>query len=283
MNKKVFALAWISLSILLFFLTTLIGAYDHKLKFVIVLFVYLLYTNSMMQKWEVPKVLSLSVILLPTLLLIWGHAQNWSATSIGHLSTLSYFLGTIAGYCIYVMKKRNSIRLVIFLLALAINTFIYTWAYDKYLFVSSFNSLDGIVKEELPSFTLTTNQNSEWTLDKQRKEYFVFDFWNSRCGVCYTKFPQLDKLTKKYQSHPSVAFYAINVPILDEKASDNIKLLDSFNYTFPILYARDSLTAKQFKVEWYPTVLILKKDEGIVYRGDIENVESALNKFGIKF
>ena len=109
--------------------------------------------------------------------------------------------------------------------------------------------------------------------------YTVLDFWNTKCAICYKKFPYFDELSKKYQSE-KIAFYSVNVLLKGETINQVSKIVDSLDYSYMTIYANSVKTISDslgFKA--YPRVIILKGNKAI-YSGWL-NTEN--NIFGNKF
>ena len=62
---------------------------------------------------------------------------------------------------------------------------------------------------------------------------------------------------------------SINIPTWKEKKEDNFKLLDSFGYNFPKLFALAYAVADSFGVEYFPTTIVVKSNH-VIFRGDFE-------------
>lgn len=98
------------------------------------------------------------------------------------------------------------------------------------------------------------------------KKYTVLDFWTTNCSICYTKFPYLDKMNKKYSSN-QIAFYSVHVAVPGEDFASIKKNVDSLDYSYETIYAKSIKDVKELLgINAYPHLLILEGDE-IIYSG----------------
>jgi thiol-disulfide isomerase/thioredoxin len=111
-------------------------------------------------------------------------------------------------------------------------------------------------------------------LDKNGKHFqinndkvIVLDFWSSSCGICFKKFPSLEKTYLKYKNNPKIEIYALNVPLKNEELKNRIKILDSIGYRFPKIYAKSSKEIEsKLNINAFPHLLIIKNGK-IRYNG----------------
>jgi thiol-disulfide isomerase/thioredoxin len=125
------------------------------------------------------------------------------------------------------------------------------------------------------SWKVYNKNNDTFTSNDYNNKIVYMDFWTTSCGICFRKFPDLEKLYQKYKSHSNVMIQVINIPIQRDTAGMAFYMIErSGTYTFPVLIGADSM-AKTFGVVFYPTVVILK-DNKMVFRGRTELAETAL-------
>lgn len=99
----------------------------------------------------------------------------------------------------------------------------------------------------------------------------VLDFWNSACGVCFQKFPELDALYTDYADDPMVNVYAVNLPIADETDAANFAMIEERGHVFPQLFAKDAdATRERFSIVGVPIVIVLDGEGQIVHRGGLD-------------
>lgn len=132
-------------------------------------------------------------------------------------------------------------------------------------------------KVQVASLTVSASRGNT-TLKAIGSDYMLLDFWNSKCGVCYSKFPELQSLYDKNKNKITIA--SIFVPFYkNEQESDGKPIIDRLGYTFPVwsVTKKDTLL-KILKIHFYPTVILLDKNRYVIFRGDLENAEKKLEK-----
>jgi len=97
----------------------------------------------------------------------------------------------------------------------------------------------------------------------------VLDFWHTRCGSCYQKFPELERLYQKYRNNDRVSIMAINIPIREDTLGEAQARMTKLGYTFDNLYALANSTAAKMSVTTYPTVIYIDKYNKIRYSGQL--------------
>jgi thiol-disulfide isomerase/thioredoxin len=126
------------------------------------------------------------------------------------------------------------------------------------------------------------------TLSKDK--IVVLDFWSTYCGICYEKFPLFEKMYQKYKDNPNVEFYAIHVSYERDKFEKVIKLLDKYDYNFPLIYSLDSESVEDdLEVKYFPTTILIKNNvvrykgvlvtnKNVIIGNTIRQLESLLNE-----
>lgn len=109
------------------------------------------------------------------------------------------------------------------------------------------------------------------TLDYFEGKVLVLDFWNTTCGLCFQKFPQLEKLHKQFENDPNVLVLAVNSPLKRDPADKAKAVMEDLGYSFGNLYALDTETAADFDIHYFPVVLYAKSEAGNpYYKGSLE-------------
>lgn len=135
---------------------------------------------------------------------------------------------------------------------------------------------------------LVNKKNEEITLDQNK--IIVLDFWSTSCGICFKKFPDLQKTYDKFKVNKKVEIISVNVPIEKDKFQKTSKILDSIGYTFSKLYAKSFKEVEDnLKFNTFPHLIIIKEgrirydgylvtnDESKLYNIDDE-IEKLLNE-----
>lgn len=96
--------------------------------------------------------------------------------------------------------------------------------------------------EQAPSFTLTTMDSVDVSLEALRGKNVVIHFGTSWCPFCRAEDPHLKALSELYESK-NVEVLIVNVKENDEKASE---WYEAAGFTFPMLMDRDGQVAAQY-------------------------------------
>lgn len=104
----------------------------------------------------------------------------------------------------------------------------------------------------------------------------VLDFWSTNCGICFKKFPELEKIYLEYKNNSNIEIYAINVPVKSDSFYKTTKILDSIGYNFPKIYAKSAKEINtRLKINSFPHLLIVKN--GVIrYDGMFETNKDVL-------
>ncbi|SEA80638.1 TlpA family protein disulfide reductase [Psychroflexus halocasei] len=129
------------------------------------------------------------------------------------------------------------------------------------------NNIGAQTNKEFKGLSLLNKYQEKVELDKSK--IVVLDFWTTSCGICFKKFPDLEKYYLEYKNNPNVEFYSINVPLKRDEFSKVVKLVDELNYKFPTLYATSIKDVENLGIYAYPHLLILKNGQ-LRYDGRLE-------------
>ncbi|MCF8303779.1 MAG: TlpA family protein disulfide reductase [Bacteroidales bacterium] len=99
----------------------------------------------------------------------------------------------------------------------------------------------------------------------------LFYFWSTTCGVCYKKFPEVNKLYKKYKDHDNITFYTVNVNVQSRDTAMNMQEhIRAKGYAFQVLEVplRDKAKLmKSLKFNTFPYALLIDPDGKVLHRG----------------
>lgn len=131
------------------------------------------------------------------------------------------------------------------------------------------------LKAQVGNLTINTPKGNI-PLKTIKSEYILLDFWISKCGVCYEKFPDFQSLYNKNKNEITIA--SVFVPYFkNEQISDGKAILDKCGYTFPVWSVSPTDTLlKTLKINIYPTIILLDKDKNVIFRGNLENAKKKL-------
>jgi thiol-disulfide isomerase/thioredoxin len=150
----------------------------------------------------------------------------------------------------------------------------YFWAIDLWFHKLNFGTYTSNVSYRPASPFEAVGENGSVIRDSDlRGKITVLDFWNTRCGVCFRKFPKLQRVYEKYRNHPSVTIIAANHPLYVDKPGDAFRVIREEGHTFPVAVMKSENAARDFGVRLYPTVLILDPTGTVVFKGDIDEAE----------
>jgi len=109
-------------------------------------------------------------------------------------------------------------------------------------------------------------------------DLWVLDFWNTSCGVCIRRFPDVQKLSDKYRDSKTVKVLAVNIPLKRDKENEAFELLESEGYDFENIIALDSSLHRKLGIGVFPTTLLLDKQGVIYFRGNIFTVDRRIQQ-----
>jgi thiol-disulfide isomerase/thioredoxin len=132
--------------------------------------------------------------------------------------------------------------------------------------------------EKFPNIYLQ-NDNKKISIDYFKGKYVVLDFWFIGCSACLTKFPIFDSKRLKYISSENIKFYTVNVPNgkIDENIADLFLQKKKFKFDNIVTSGHEDMI-NILNIGVYPITLILDKNGNIIFRGNIEDIDSILDK-----
>lgn len=140
---------------------------------------------------------------------------------------------------------------------------------------ASHNTFSGSESTKVPEgWYLYSKDNDTFRIKDYANKTVILDFWNTSCGVCFRKFPILQKQYDELTKNPDIVIQAVNIELERDSAMAAFEILSTKGYTFPNLKASKNMDSI-FGVVVYPTVLILQ-DNKIVFRGNIETAIARL-------
>ena len=114
--------------------------------------------------------------------------------------------------------------------------------------------------EAIPNVPLSV-RDSTLMLSDFKGKVLVLDFWHRQCGACFKKFPDLNTLSNRYKGNEDVQFFALNHPIGSDNYNKSMKIMESLAYDFEQLYLPSDTIAGTLGVQFYPTLLVISKDQ----------------------
>lgn len=181
----------------------------------------------------------------------------------------SLFLGTLCGYFFSILPR--PVNILTLVIASFLSLFLFFQGWDYWLHKRNYGTFTGKIEASLlqakfEAFDESSNLISDFDL---KGKIVLLDFWNTRCSICFEKFPQLQAAFEKYKNDPSVAIYAVDKPIEEDKPGEAFQVIKDEGYSFPVVIAKDEDLPEKFGVKYYPTTFVIDRNGMIVYRGDI--------------
>lgn len=275
--KKYFNLSLVSI-LICFSLAPLGGYGGHHLKFLAATLLYYGLSIFFLRKLNSKKEILFTILILiapPTLLYIPIIVLHFKETQISLLSTLGHFIGLLFGILTHFITTKSKIILTILLLTLSIWVTFFGFSYWENK--ANFGTFTGNVNYNLPCKIEGRNQYGQSFSELNFKnKVLVLDFWHTRCGVCFRKFPIVQELFEAYKTDTSILILAVNKHLEDDTTGQAFDVIKKNGYSFSVLLPSNDNLAENFSVVSYPTTFIIDKTGKIVFKGDIQFVKSIL-------
>ncbi|MDB9721335.1 thioredoxin domain-containing protein [Winogradskyella sp.] len=125
---------------------------------------------------------------------------------------------------------------------------------------SYYLNFDSTQNKPFPELVFSDHTQSQLNLPKDK--IVVLDFWTTSCGVCFTKFPEFEKLFLEYKKNPKIEFYSVNAPLKRDDFLSTLKIVDSLDYKYKTIYA-SSVEDMQaiLNIQAYPEFMIIKNNQ----------------------
>jgi thiol-disulfide isomerase/thioredoxin len=230
--------------------------------------------HSDITDWKLLLILILGLILINS-----ERFFNFTRSLVSLPDELFHLLGIFVGYAIY--KIKSTIKWIILLPTVALCGYMYFAGYGLWLNKLNFGTFTGVISEEkiIQDISFTDSANSVININHLKGEIVLLDFWNSKCGVCYSKFPVVQKVYEKYKENLMVNFYSVNFFLGNiDNEGDAFRIIKDRGYSFPVLICRDKSLLKALKITCYPTVLIINRKGELVFRGNIEDADKKIEE-----
>lgn len=117
--------------------------------------------------------------------------------------------------------------------------------------------------QEFPNIEFINKNKKQITINSDK--IVLLEFWNSKCGKCIKKFPDLEKLYLKYKRNKNVQIFSVNILL----PSDNFEKVSQLvkDYDFPIIYAvSENEIFSKLNFNYVPYCIIIKNNK-IRYAG----------------
>ena len=124
------------------------------------------------------------------------------------------------------------------------------------LFAASSLASSGLAGQPAPDFVLKSATGENIRLSEFRGDVVMINFWATWCGPCRQEMPLLDELYGRYQR---VGFSLLGVNI-DDDSHRAMAMVDELGVSFPVLFDKDKVVSKLYKVEAMPVTLLLDRE-----------------------
>lgn len=234
---------------------------------------YFIYKNFQNQNWlKTGLTLNLPIIILFILTSIWYKDFSRSLPYILFIPFTSFL-----GYW-YFKQKKIYIPFLSVLIIIVVSFFLFP---NYFVYYQNHNA-----EKNIPFLNITLLNNKKEKIYLDTRKIIVLDFWSTSCGICFKKFPDLEKTYQRYKSNNEVEIYTVNVPIKGDEFNKTINILDSIGYTFPKLYAGSFKEVEtKLKFNTFPHLMIIKNNkiryDGFLVTQDeskFYNIEDEINK-----
>ncbi len=225
--------------------------------------------------------LSVWIILFAILLGHWVlelplRVLDFNGSLISLPDSIVHSLGILFGYLYWRLK--NPFDVLTAIIGFSIPVFMLFQGYDYWLHYLNFGTFTGSVSYSLPAkFKSFDESRNAITEENFKGKIVLLDFWYSRCGVCFVKFPQVQAFYEKYKNDSSVIILAVDKPIEEDKEKSAFQIIREEGYSFPVVVATDENMPEKFGVKGYPTTFVIDQNGTVVFKGDIEKAVNLIN------
>jgi thiol-disulfide isomerase/thioredoxin len=274
--KIVFTIQIVFISLLIYLISMLLrarglGGFQVSSIFGFIAFIYLTMFCLNVYKYKLPALL----VLVSVFIGLWClelplRITNFYETLVSLPDILLQTLGVVCGF--FYVRSKKYFSFVSLFLSCVIAIFMFFQGWDYWIHRINFGTFTG----KIAAFKLQQNiegideKNNSITNKILENKIVLLDFWHTKCGVCFQKFPQLQAFYDKYKDDNLIAIYAVDKPIEEDKEKSAFKVIEEEGYSFPVLLPTDEELPDRFGVFRFPATFVLDRKGNVVYKGDIE-------------
>ena len=232
-------------------------------------FFFTLYSFSIWRK-KLSSILILIAIVLGFFIL-WAPIRShfFTVPLISFPDLVLHFLGIMFGFAF--TKLHSPQKWLTTVLGFSLALFMFFKGYDLWLHRLNFGTFTGRVSYTLPAKFEAFDQSKSLVTDKGfANKVILLDFWNTSCGICFQKFPQLQKFYEKHKENAAISILAVDAPLEGDKEGDAFQAIKDEKYTFPVVITKDANLPERFGVTGYPTTFVIDQKGNVVFKGSIE-------------
>jgi thiol-disulfide isomerase/thioredoxin len=228
---------------------------------------YLSFFGGKISQNSMVSIICLTIFLLQVYTILMWYVLN---DLFGLPVVITYFLGVFSAY--FYLKSKLPKNLIVFTLSSFFVVFMFFQGWDYWLHKLDYGTFTGRIEsdklqQKVEGIDQHNNKINNQTLESK---IVLLDFWHTKCGVCFQKFPQLQTFYDKYKNDDSVIIFAVDKPLDEDKEKSAFKVIEEEGYNFPVLLPTDEDLPEKFGVKGYPTTFVINKQGNVVYKGDIE-------------
>lgn len=230
------------------------------------------------------KYLPFKVILLTMILTIAAFEMPLRimhfSSALGTLPSFLFAIGGIAiGYALF--RKRNFKNWILASVVFGFAIWVYCEGSDMWSHKLVFGTYTGQVDKKITQdYTFQDEKGNTIQLSQMKGKIVLLDFWSTRCGGCWTKFPEVQKLYDAFRANEKVIVSGVFVEYHEQEWENNIKELRS-KYSFPSFkVSKDNPLIADLPIASFPTVVVFNQEGELIYLGNIDGASRLLNKLG---
>lgn len=214
------------------------------------------------------------IIYLPIII------HDFQSTLISLPEYSFHILGILLAFIIF--NKRIIIKISVTLLGLLLVFYFIRAGYDHWINYLNYGKFTEETNEYIDTnlISFIDENGNEVKLNSIPQSYVILSFWNTTCGWCIEKIPQINKLFDRISHNPDMALYGVCVCYRDNDSDRATAILEKHKADYPNLTMKGNKEIlSKLNVSVYPTVLIVNiKTQRILYRGNTNNIDSFINK-----
>ncbi|MBB4804512.1 thiol-disulfide isomerase/thioredoxin [Flavobacterium nitrogenifigens] len=162
----------------------------------------------------------------------------------------------------FLYPRKKIAHLIIFVLPVIFSFYLFP---NVLTYINNLNPKTG---SEFPEIKFTDINKRSFKVD--RDKIVLLDFWSTKCGICYKKFPDLEKLFLKYHGNKNVQIYSVHVPYPYDDFQKTKSMVINLGYKFPTIFAvSKNETLNKLNFNAFPHYVIIKNNK-IEYSGFLQ-------------
>lgn len=266
----------IAVSVVIFFITMLPGAFSWSLRFSAAGIGYAVGGYFSASCKNSNNRIRIILLFSPFLLFI---AIAFSSDIILHFPTCIVApLGVLVGYGLKNLYNKNQWAASIFFGVLYI-TFMIAGYFGMANWIEYARSLkySSSISTQL-NYRFVDERGDMVTNNTLKDRTVLFYFWTTTCSVCFDKFPELEELYIRFSEAPKVDIYAVNINVRRSDKDISVhQMIRDRGYSFPVLvvpFETRDITIDEFGIVSFPHSTIINNNGTIVHNGQFNNEQT---------